>query len=349
MISRRAAIGVGLLALVLAAIAVVFFRARIEERNAPINDPTITVERLPPRTFSIVAVHEHLQDRTQAERLVKAMDALGVRTAALMASSIYTFTLDKQYGFERFEENNEALLDIKKAYPGRFLAFVTVDPLREGSAELLEGYFLRGADGLKLYAGHGADHGKGPFHTMPLDDPRLMHLYEMLVARDAPLVLHTNLTQYYDEFVRVMRTHPTLRVNLPHWGLHKNTRSRLKKLGELLKTYPNLYTDMSYGHPDFQLKGFQQIERTTKETRRFIADHRDKILFSADMVLEKTKTDAFIIETLRSYMQILEMPRYRLFLAPDRTMTGLALPDETLRHIYEKNPAAFLKLPGHVP
>jgi predicted TIM-barrel fold metal-dependent hydrolase len=308
------------------------------------DDRNEKIESLGPRNWRIVDIHEHVQTEADVTKLLRARDKLGVQRACLMATSIYTFTLNNKYGFEQYKENNEEILRLRSSYPDRLCAFVTFDPAESGGVELVKEYVSRGADGVKLYLGHGAETGKGPFHVMPLDDPRMERFWRYAEESQLPVLLHVNLTKYWDEFLNVMEAHPYLRVTLPHFGLYKNSEQRLKRLSLLLDRYPYLFTDMSYGWWTFQIEGFETLAKWRERSREFHVRHREKILFASDMVLESTKGDDYIVNTLRSYMQFIEKDRWRFFYVPDRTMRGLGLDDETLAWIYEKAPANFLLL-----
>ncbi len=353
-------------ALVSAGILVLAIFSMKSERQAPSPAPTksqvgaqgrvrgdgaITIETIPARERRIIADHEHLLDEREARRVLKVMDRLGIRRMALMGTSKYTFTLNDRYGFEKYKENNEEILRIAKKWPDRFMAFPTIHPTESGNLELLKDYVRRGATGLKLYLGHGASTGKEPFHMMPLDDPRMKPIYAWAQETQLPIQFHVNLTKYYDEFVRMMEEFPYLRVCVPHFGLYKNNRKRLAKLGALLDRYPNMYSDISFGWYEFQLQGFKKFDKYPRRYRKFLEKYADRFMFSADMVVERSKDDDYIINTLRSYIQVLEMPRYRLFLEPDRLMRGLALPEETLRKIYWETPSRYLLMDeqGNLP
>lgn len=315
------------------------------------DDPSLKIETLPPRRFKIIDVHEHLKGEEEAQRLVAEMDKLGIQRSMLMASTIYTLTLNPIYGFEGFKENNESILAVEKKYPDRFATFVTFNPEDAGNLELVKDYVARGADGVKLYLGHGEKTGKGPFHVMPLDDARMEPFWAWAEEVQLPLVVHINLNKYWDETVRLLEKHPYLRLNIPHFGLHKNSESKLKRMGWLLKRYPNVYTDVSFGFYTFQIEGFEQLGRWRSRSRQWLADHQDKVLFASDMVLEPSKDQPYIENTLRSYMQFLEMERWRFFLVPDYTMHGMHLDDSVLQHIYEANPTRWLLLDdkGNLP
>ncbi len=308
------------------------------------DDPTLKVDTLPPRRFAIIDVHEHLKGEEEATRLLAEMDKLGIRRTILMASTIYTLTLNPIYGFEGFKENNEALLAVEKKWPDRFATFVTFNPLDEGNLELVKDYVARGADGVKLYLGHGEKTGKGPFHVMPLDDPRMEPFWAYAEETQLPVVVHINLNRFWDETVRLLEKHPYLRLNIPHFGLHKNSESKLRRLGWLLDRYPNVYTDVSFGFYTFQIEGFEQLGRWRSRSREWLAAHKDKVMFASDMVLEPSKDQAYVENTLRSYVQFLEMERWRFFLVPDYTMHGMHLDDDVLQRIYERNPVRWLML-----
>lgn len=308
------------------------------------DDPSVKTTDLAPRTLKAIDIHEHVQTERDAKLLLEAMDRYQVERTCLMASTTYTFTLDNKYGFEGHHTNNEDLLALKKKYPDRFCAFVTLDPLEEGALEKLQDYVARGADGLKLYLGHGAKHGKGPFHVMGLDDERLAPVFAWAEKTQLPILMHVNLILYYEETVRLLERFPYLRLCIPHFGLHKNTKERLDRLSWLLLRYPNLYTDISFGWHQFHEEGFRALARWRSRSKKFLTDHADKIMFASDMVIERTKDKAYVDDTLRSYFQLLENDKLRLFLVPELTMHGLNMGKPALQKIYWDAPARFLML-----
>lgn len=309
------------------------------------DDPSLKATDLGPRKWKIVDIHEHAKGEVEAQELIKAMDKLGIQRTALMASTTYTLTLNPIYGFEGFKENSEAIIAIKKKWPDRFSAFVTFDPCSgEDNLALVKDWVSRGADGVKLYLGHGATTPKFAFHCQPINHPNMEAFYTWAEEVQLPILMHVNLEKYWDELLDVLERHPYLRVTLPHFGLHKNTEQRLKRLGWLLDRYPNVYTDISFGYYTFQIDGFEVLGKFRSRSREFLAKYRDKVMFASDMVLEPSKDQAYIDDTLRSYLQFLEMERWRFFLVPSETMHGMGLDDETLKHIYEVAPQNFLLL-----
>ena len=307
------------------------------------NSSEIRVESLPPRTIPVIDIHEHVRDMAQVPRLLKYMDKYKIERICLQAASLHTLTLSPQkYGFEGFKENNEELLRIEKAHPKRFCSFVTIFPPDEGNLALLKDYVVRGADGLKLYLGHGAKTGKEPFHIMPLDDPRMMEIYAWAEQTQFPILMHINFIKYFDEFVRVMEAHPYLRITVPHFGLHKNTAKRLERVSWLFDRYPNFFTDMSLGFHTFHRQGFEAMSTSRTRSQAFLTRHADRIMFATDMVLDPSKTEEYIDEVVRSYLQWLEMDSFRFFMQADRLMKGFALPPEVLYKMYQSAPRRYL-------
>ena len=321
-------------------------RPSAKSKNAYLSkdDPALKVDTLPPRRFHIIDVHEHLKGEDEAKMLLVEMDKLGITRTMLMASTTYTLTLNPIYGFEGFKENNEALLAVEKKWPDRFGVFVTFNPLDDGNLELVKDYVARGADGVKLYLGHGEKTGKGPFHVMALDDARMEPFWAYAEETQLTLVVHINLNKYWDETVRLLEKHPYLRLDIPHFGLHKNSEGKLQRMAWLLRRYPNVYTDVSFGFYTFQIEGFEQLARWRSRSREWFAANQDKVMYASDMVLEPTKDQPYVENTLRSYLQFLEMERWRCFLVPDYTMHGMHLDDGMLERIYQKNPARWLLL-----
>ncbi len=317
-----------------------------------VDDPTIKVDDLGPRKWKIIDVHEHLKGEPEAKMLLKEMDKLGIQRTSLMGSTTYTLTLNPIYGFEGWKDNNESLLKVKKAHPGRFAVFVTFDPCDdEDKVALVKDYLARGADGVKLYLGHGAHTPKFAFHCEPIDAPNMEPFFAFAEDAQIPIVLHVNLGKYWDEMLDVLEKHPYLRVNMPHFGLSKNSGQKLKRLAFLLNRYPYAYTDVSFGYYTYQLDGYENLAMWRSRSKEWLTQERDKVMFASDMVLEPSKDQPYIENTLRAYMQFLEKERWRVFLVPSKTMHGMGLDDETLHHIYEVAPHNFLLMDdkGNLP
>jgi len=121
---------------------------------------------------------------------------------------------------------------------------------------------------------------------------------------------------------------------------------------ELLDTYPNMYTDTSFGTRGILVHGLEVVSRHTDVFRAFCEKYSDRILFGTDMVVtgNKEKTSEWIEAVIRACRDVLEKDTYHFFMAATGApyalesahntygeLRGLALSDEILRKIYETN------------
>ena len=193
------------------------------------------------------------------------------------------------------------MLRLRDDRPDRFCAFVKIDPLVPDPLARVQQYVRRGADGLKLYRGHGSRSGSGPFHSMPLDDARLLPLWAWLERSQLPVMLHVNLKLYGGELVRVLDAFPQLRICIPHFGLSKNTNARLARLVALFARYPNLYSDVSFGWHRYEIAGFESLAKWRTRSKELLTRYADRFLFGVGLVLEPSKPEGHALATLRAY------------------------------------------------
>jgi predicted TIM-barrel fold metal-dependent hydrolase len=293
--------------------------------------------------FRVIDVHEHLESLAQAPVLLAAMDALSIEKTVLMGSSRFTLTLDPNVGFTGYDENNEELLKTRARYPGRFEVWPTIRPDDPQSLAKLEALVARGASGLKLYAGHGFVNphtGEYLFHTVALDDPRLLPIYRYCEQRFIPVCLHVQTSPdkgpgIAEELVAVLTQFPNLKVVVPHFMLAANHLARVR---ELLDTFPNLYSDVSFGD-NFALAGLRRIAKAPAGFRRLFADYPTRFMFAADLVVTRAsfKTADWVRVRLESYLDMLLVDRYTVATSPDEPLTGLALPAEINQRVLHQN------------
>ena len=295
----------------------------------------------------IINTHEHLMDRPPAlARLEETNRRVGIVSTALVASSRFTFYLDKS-GFVDHHDNNEFLCRLAREHPGRYYAFVTFDPEEDDIVGQLEAYMRRGATGVKLYTGHGAETGDGrPFHVCPLDDRKLLPLYDYCQAHRIPICLHINMRKFAAEARRVFQRYPDLPIIVPHCALWSG---KLSKLDKLLTDYPALLTDLSFGWW-YTVEAFRRFDASPAAYREFIIKHQDRFLFGTDVVITaaKTKSAAALTDFFLSYRCVLELEEFDF---RDRKgeryrFRGLALPEEVVRKIYRGNFEKLLERTG---
>ncbi|GMV95028.1 MAG: hypothetical protein AMXMBFR82_48060 [Candidatus Hydrogenedentota bacterium] len=294
-----------------------------------------------------INTHEHIQSEAEAPKLLAVMDDLGIERTVLVGSSWFTITLNEDVGFTRYDENNEALLRIVERWPGRFEAWPTVTPEDPDMLSKFQSLVERGATGLKLYLGHGyrtKRTGAYFFHTRPLDDPAMLPLYAFCEERFIPVCFHVNpgpkTPGFAKEFIAVLKQFPDLKVICPHFMLSSIKDSRLR---EFLDTFPNLYTDISFGHDDYLKAGLQRVSRDPDKFRALFADYPDRFLFGTDCVITAyaEKDEAWIRARYQSYLDLLGKATYHSPVLPGQTLNGLNLPPDLLNRILRENYLAF--------
>jgi len=316
------------------------------QRAAPLLSILIAIACGPSRPaphHRIINAHEHLQSLAEAPKLLEAMDSLGIERTVLVGSSRFTITLRHRDGFTRIDENNEELIKVIRAFPGRFEAWPTLDPTDPDKLEKLERLVERGATGLKLYLGHGLvskTTGDWMFGPVAMDDPGMFPVYSYCERTFLPICYHVNpgprKPGFAQEFVAVLDRFPDLKVNCPHYMLSSIRSSRLR---ELLDTYPNLYSDISFGHDDYLEAGLRRMSENPKAFRKLFLDYPDRFFFGTDCVItEARRKDAeWIRARFQSYLDVLGADWYTTPVIPGTRLRGLELPPEIVDRILYQN------------
>jgi len=299
------------------------------------------------RDFKVANGHEHLMSRQHLPKYLKAAENTGVARTLLVASSEYTMMGAGHDPAKGNDENSRELLEAARENPGRIVPFCTLHPSDPRKLEKLKQFVAEGAKGLKLYTGHGN------FYTVALDAEDMMPVYAYCEETALPICWHVNITKYSAEFERVMQRHPKLIVIVPHFGVtfFRPRDPLFQHFGRLMDSFPNLYTDTSFGTREIMIGGFEAVSRDPDIFREFIVKRSDRILFGTDMVVtgNKEKTQEWIEAVLRACRDVLEKETYHCFMGargaaynknPENVyglFRGLALPDDVLKKIYETN------------
>lgn len=283
--------------------------------------------------YPITNMHEHLQSIEEAPKLIAAMNQENITTTALMGSPLQTIYFSG--GFEGYDENNEEMLSVAKTYPGRFIVFVAINPADADKLKKLKKYMQEGATGLKLYTGHTS------FYTIPLDDRSMNEIYEYCEKNNIPIMWHVNPYYYQAEFENVLKNYPGLKVVCPHFCLSSINEERFRYL---MDSYPNLYTDISFGYDPYAVDGFKRISKNPEKYMAIFSDYQDRFLFGTDNVITNhpRKNEEWIADFLGCYRNMLETEEYSCFMV-NGTLTGLNLDDEILEKVYSENPRRFLE------
>ncbi len=304
------------------------------------NEASVAFSELQTRKM-IIDVHEHLGAFDLAPVYLEVMDTLGIGKMCLMGSSKFTLTLDEKYGFTELDANNDALLRTVRAYPGRFEAWAAIDPADPQKLDKLKNYIAQGATGLKLYSGHGYITKKNDyiFHAIAMDDPGMFPVYAYCQENFIPVCLHLNPHKskkgFAEEFAAVLSAFPDLKMVCPHFMLSSIQDTRLR---EYLDTFPNLYTDVSFG--DFFMKErLTYISAHPGKFKKLFKDYADRFMYGTDLVLIKAprQTKEWVMNQHKAYLDMLTKDTYTSPLIPGETLKGVALPDWLLDRILYKN------------
>ncbi len=288
---------------------------------------------------AIINMHEHIQSIGEGDKLIEAMDKNNISVTVLLGSPRQTLYF--KGGFSGYDENNEELLKIAEAYPGRFIIYPTINPLDKDKLEKFKKYIEKGATGLKLYTGHTL------FYNVSLDNPTMDEIYEYCEDNGIPIMFHVNPYYYQDEFENFLKKYPNLRVICPHFCLSSINDERLRYL---LDTYPNLYSDISFGFDPYAEDGFKRVSKNPEKFRDIFEKYQDRFLLGTDNVITNhpKKDTEWISNFLKCYRDMLEKENYNCFLI-NETLNGLNLDKKILKKIYEDNPKKFLRIESKKP
>jgi len=319
------------------------------------NNLGLTVKSIiPTRDDGIINGHEHIENLAQGPKWLEAMDQTGISTTIILGSPDATFYLHPSGPFNKYNENNEELLKLVDKYPDRFIAFPTIYTYDDLKLESLKNYLKRGALGLKLFSGHFASF----YDTLgPLNVSTMYPVYEFCERERVPIIWHVHLgkEELRLEFEEVMKDFPELICTVPHFMLSSIDLWQTEGEGRLryyLETYPNLYTDISFGY--WVKDGLWRLSNNTAEFREFLIEFQDRFTFGTDMVCTKhpRKTVEWVANLTQGYIDILEKKFFNLTVKYDiegdfngdnpGTHSGLYLPQDVLDKIYYENIIKFL-------
>src|SRR5215471_1240211 len=223
----------------------------------------------PPRLFSAIRrwFDEHsrwdLQGPTESDEVVAALRAAGVERFAF-------FSYAHRPGMAR--ELNRWLRGTAARFPDG-IPLGTVHAGDENPGAIVdEACDEWGFGGLKVHI------QVQRFHP---DDPRMLPVYERLVALDRALVIHVGTGPHTNEFTglasfaRVLARFPTLRASICHMGAFE-TRAALR----LVDRYPDLYLDTTMAMTPASTP-FTRIDPGVVRDEDLVR-HADRILFGSD-------------------------------------------------------------------
>jgi predicted TIM-barrel fold metal-dependent hydrolase len=286
--------------------------------------------------YDIVNAHEVIQSTSESEKLYEAMRNTHIATTVLVGTPSEIIYYDGTTGFSGYDGNNEDIIAVQNSNPKHFIAFCTVDPSDPNAVEIIQSCLVEGGQGVKLYSGHSF------FYQTPLDDTSFDELYTYLESENVPVIFHVNAAKYQAEFENVLSAHPGMSVVCPHFCL---SSKNLQRLSYLFDTYPNLYSDISFGDESYLLEGAARISEDASAYRDFITKYADRFFYGTDVVVTdyEGKDAEWLTQFFQIYRDLLEKESYEIFLDDSEVVySGLALSPEVLEKIYETNWANFM-------
>lgn len=321
--------------------------------------------------YSIIDSHIHCDTPTLIEDAVPAVFQAGIEKMAVLSYG-------HMRGADRIASrgnSNPAVLAAKSLYPDRVFAFGGVNHIPASTlsekafeahlVEQVRGMIETGFDGVKLIETKPAMYVTYPFH---LHEPVFDRFFGTLEEKQFPVLWHVgdpatfwdpeqapvwakergwfygegdfpSLETLYEQSQEVLTRHPRLKVTFAHFYFLADD---LQRLGKLFEAFPNVRVDITPG-----TEMYTSFSSDVHEARKFFIDYGDRILFGTDIMIRAGRFDREDIAAQIAWM--------RRFLETDDTfeagtkelrLSGLALPEDTLRKIYADN---FRKVVGEVP
>ena len=321
---------------------------RIGATRSAANHLPVAPSFQPLRDFAVVNAHDHLYSRKYLPKYFEAAKRTGIVSTLFVASSEYTLHGRGGDPKKGNEANSREMIEAAREYPGKIIPFGTFHPSDPEKMDKLKQFVADGAAGLKLYSGHSN------FYDRPLDVEEMMPVYAYCAETGFPICWHVNLLRYAAEFERVLSRFPNLKLIVPHFGVtfFRPKEQPWREFQRMLDTYPNLYTDTSFGTREILVSGLESVNRHPEIFRAFLEKYSDRVLFGTDMVVtgNKEKTEEWIEAVIRACRDVLEKETFHFFMGAKGSKyaakganntygiyRGLALSDDILRKIYETN------------
>ena len=331
------------------------------EEYDPISTLVVPEHPLTRSKFPFIDVHNHqwIMPIQDLEDLVQEMDSLNMGVMVNLSGfrgKILEWSLD----------------NVAENYPERFAVFLNInfedlddEDWPETPLMMLEEGVKQGVKGLKVYKELGLNDQDNDGNRIPVNDARLDPIWAKCGELGIPILIHSGepnsfwkpkdkynerwleLKQFpsryrnpellpsFDSIMAeqhaVFRKHPNTKFINAHLGWYGND---LKKLGELMDEFPNMYTEIG--------AVLAELGRQPKAARAFFIAYQDRILFGKDTYkMEEYYTYFRVLETEDEYFDY-----YRKRHA-NWKMYGLGLPDSVLRKVYFEN--AMRVIPGIDP
>ena len=315
-----------------------------------------------PRTrskYPFIDVHNHqfTMPSMDLQKLIDKMDEINMGVLVNLSGR----------GRGSREHLIKSLENVNAHYPDRIVIFTNVnfgnvaDPNWEQNiAAQLEADVKAGAKGLKVYKSLGLSTKDKNGNRVKVNDPRLDIVWATCGKLGIPVLIHTadpapfwqphdeknerwfelkerpgrkrnpedgpSFEELIAEQHDIFRKHPNTKFINAHLGWYGNN---LGKLGELMDTYPNMYTEIG--------AVLAELGRQPRAAKAFLTKYQDRVLFGKDSWNPEEYHVYFrCLETADEYFDYYRK-RHAFW-----KIYGLDLDDEVLKKIYYKNAIAII-------
>lgn len=334
----------------------VYFGETIMKDYHPTSELVTDEHHIDRARYPVIDVHTHFSLDVDREKMLKAMDDLGVRRVVNLSGGNGEY-LDKM--LKKFYE----------PYPDRFaifynIDFTTIDEPRFGerTAALIREAHSKGLKGLKVFKSLGLTTKDSKGQLIRLDDRRLDPVWDMLAELGMPVLMHTadpsaffkpidkdnerwlqlarhpDWSFYGDQFPsraelfaqreRVLQRHPDLKLIGAHMGSYADD---LKQAEAMLDKYPNFYIEIS--------GRVSALGRQPYSARDLLMKYPDRVMYGTDRYPGRPDQPRYriyyrFLETADQHFDYYDHPfpptgEWKIY--------GINLDDELLEKIYYKN------------
>lgn len=293
-------------------------------------------EDKPLKKFKIYNMHEHFEDLNAYKKYLPIAREFGIEKDVLIGSYTGIFHRAKYKPYYQSPDNNRSILDIHKTYPNRTFPFLLVPHFKKDklsyvkqlfSSTKIMGLHLRGSKGIR---------------ELDSNNPDLWPIYRFAEKNNIPLIIHFEKGSI-ERIKNILENFPNLRINVPHLLY---SIDNLGYVSNMLSSYPNLYTDLSYGYINWLKKNIQRISRKAKEINKLILEHQNQFIWGTDNVITEStfKDPDYLSEILSVYRKLFERKlfHFKYLDQSDKKLNGLALDDSVLEKIYYENANNFM-------
>lgn len=318
----------------------------------------VPVTHIQKAAFPVIDMHSHdyTNSPQEIEEWVRTMDSLGIKKTIIMS-----YKTGAAF---------DSVLKKYSRYPDRFEVWCGFDYTgygtkgwQENAVRELERCYKMGATGV----GELGDKGMGELYSKPvpgkglhIGDPEMKPLLEKCAELNMPVSIHIgedrwmyepvdstndgmmNAAQWYvnmnvpgklnhEELLRSLEKAVKQNPQTTFIACHlANCCSDLKKLGELLDKYPNLYADIA--------ARYSEIAPIPRAAAAFITKYQDRLVYGTDMGTNASmyKTTFRILETADEHFYEIDLFNYHW------PLYGLDLSPEVLKKLYYKNAEKIL-------